>query len=142
LIASSRESAGTLEKRLLVVAYHRWIQCSKFHWRKRRNPAATLSDAALAAARRTYRDERDPTALVRSGGGGGGGVVLAGCASPSLASRAMAGMTGLQPKVAIAGWRSTKKQQSGQLMGAHRGTCHGAPHRHHRAQHGAGKSWP
>jgi len=25
----------------------------------------------------------------------------------------MAGMTELQPKVAIAGWRSTKKQQSG-----------------------------
>jgi hypothetical protein len=49
---------------------------------------------------------------------------------------------GLQLKVANFGRCSTKKQQSGQLMGAHRGTCHGAPHRHHRAQHGPGKSWP
>ena len=49
---------------------------------------------------------------------------------------------GLQLKVATFGRRTTKKQQSGQLMGAHRGTCHGAPHRHHRAQNGPAKSWP
>jgi hypothetical protein len=57
----------------------------------------------------------------------------------ALPPRAVAGANGTSAQ-GRHGWQPLhKKQQSRQLMGAHRGTCHGAPHRH-RAQHGPGSS--
>jgi hypothetical protein len=59
-IVSSCASAGTLRKLLAVAAYDRAIQCSNLDWRKRCNPAVTLSKRRSHCDWRVYRNERNP----------------------------------------------------------------------------------